>query len=134
VNGLETLPVWRREVGDSDARAWAVLLQDENPLHADAAASGASGLGAGLVNPGPAGVGYLMTMLLDAFPGASIRRIRSRFLAPVLTPAEVVASGTVDRRAPAADGEIVHVTLELRARGTLAITAHAVVFVPKVER
>ena len=127
MNRAEILPAWRRQVIDLDARAWAELLRDDNPLHADAAAAGESGLGAGLVNPGPAGVGYLMTMLLEAFPGASIKRIQARFLAPVITPAEVVASGTVDQREQVAGSEIVHVSLELRAQGTLAITARAVV-------
>lgn len=131
MNRTQILPAWTRPVTDVDARAWAELLRDENPLHADAAAAGESGLGAGLVNPGPAGVGYLMTMLLEAFPGASIRRIQSRFLAPVITPAEVVASGTVEEREQVAGGELVHVSLELRAHGTIAITARAVVSVPE---
>ena len=134
MSGAQTLPAWRRQVTDADARAWAELLRDENPLHADAAAAGESGLGAGLVNPGPAGVGYLMTMLLEAFPGASIRRIQARFLAPVITPAEVVASGTVDEREQAAGGELVHVSLELSAQGTVAITALAVVSLPEARQ
>lgn len=127
----EALPRWQRHVSDADARAWADVLQDHNPLHADAAATGASGLGDGLVNPGPAAIGYLMTMLLEAFPGAEIRSLRSKFVAPVLTPADVVATGVVDRRERIAGGELVHASLELHARGTLAMKARAIVHVPQ---
>ena len=73
----------------------------------------------------------LMTMLLQAFPGASIRRMQCRFLAPVITPAELVASGTVESRERVAGAEILHVVLELRARGTPAIAARAVVSIPE---
>jgi acyl dehydratase len=134
VNRGEALPSWRYPVADADARAWAEVLRDDNPLHADAAAAGQSGLGAGLVNPGPAGVGYLMTMLLEAFPGAAIRRIQARFLAPVITPTEVVASGTVERREQVAGAELAHVSLELHAGGTLAIAARAVVSLPEARQ
>lgn len=127
----ETLAPWRRHVTDADARAWADVLQDHNPLHADAAATGASGLGEGLVNPGPAAIGYLMTMLLEAFPGAAIRSLRSKFLAPVLTPTDVVATGVVERREHVADGELVHASLELHSRGTRVMTARAIVHVPQ---
>lgn len=128
---LETLPPWQRHVSDADARAWADVLKDDNPLHADAAAVGASGLGAGLVNPGPAAIGYLMTMLLEAFPGADIRALRSRFIAPVMTPTDVVATGVVDAREHVDGGALVHASLELHSRGTLVMTARAVVHVPQ---
>lgn len=131
---VEALPPWRRHVSDADARAWADVLHDDNPLHADAAATGASGLGEGLVNPGSAAIGYLMTMLLEAFPGAFIRSFRSKFLAPVLTPTDVVATGVVERRERVDDGDLVHAALELHARGALVMTARAVVHVPRVQR
>jgi acyl dehydratase len=121
-------------VTDADARAWAELLGDENPLHTDAASASASGMGAGLVNPGPAGLGYLITMLLEALPGASMRSIRCKFVAPVMTPVEVVATGCVQRRERRADGEILHATLELHAAGTLAVAAEATVQLPAVSR
>lgn len=126
----ETLPRWRRQVTDADSLAWADLLRDENPLHADAAAAAASGLGGGLVVPGPAGIGYLATMLLEAFPGASIRRLESKFVAPVIAPTEVVASGVVETRERVGGHELVHVALQLHAGGTLAVTARAVVRLP----
>jgi acyl dehydratase len=130
---VERLPSWQRHVSDADARAWADVLQDHNPLHADAAATGASGLGEGLVNPGPAAIGYLMTMLLEAFPGAGIRSLRSKFLAPVLTPTDVVATGVVERREHVDDGDLVHASLELHARGTQVLTARAIVHVARAK-
>jgi len=131
VTAPTALPAWTGMATNADSLAWAQVLRDDNPLHADPAVAGQSGLGEGLVNPGPAGIAYLMTMLLQAFPGASIRRMQCRFLAPVITPAELVASGTIESRERVAGTEILHVVLELRARGTPAIAARAVVSIPE---
>jgi len=127
---VERPRTWRRLVTADDSRAWAWLLRDDNPLHANPGAAGANGLGSGVVNPGPAGIGYLMTMLLEEFPDAEIRRFHARFNAPVLTPTEVEARGQVTRREADSSGDILHVTLELHARGMLAIRAEAVARLP----
>lgn len=124
------LPVWRKLVTDEDSRSWAVLLRDDNPLHGDSTAADSLGLGEGLVVPGPAGIAYLMTLLVEAFPGAEIRSFSSRFIAPVIAPTEVAASGVVERRERGHGGEILHLALQLHARETLAVTARAVAHLP----
>jgi acyl dehydratase len=121
----DRLPAWRRRITDADAHAWSVLLADDNPLHSDPATTGASGLGVGLVNPGPANIGYLMTLLLESCPGAAIEAFEARFVAPVLTPVDVTASGYIEQRDRQSGGDVLAVVLELRAGDVLCVSARA---------
>jgi len=82
---------------DADAmKVLAVLLADPNPIHLDAEAARAAGLGDRPVNQGPANFGYVLTMLQRTAPGAAIRDFRVRLLANVFAGDRVVADGRVE--------------------------------------
>jgi 3-hydroxybutyryl-CoA dehydratase len=74
----------------------AVLLADPNPIHLDAEAARAAGLGDRPVNQGPANFGYVLTMLGHAVPRAAIVEFRVRLLANVFAGDRVIAEGRVD--------------------------------------
>ena len=76
-------------------KQWAVLLADPNPIHLDAEAVKAKGLGDKVINQGPANVAYMMNMLMAAFPGARIETMDSRFLDNVYAGDQVIATGTI---------------------------------------
>lgn len=63
------------EVSTAAMKDWAIFLSDPNPIHLDAEAVKAKGLGEKVINQGPANVAYLMNMLMAAFPGAQIETI-----------------------------------------------------------
>jgi acyl dehydratase len=79
-------------------RGLAGLLDDPNPIHLDAAAAAALGLGDRQVNQGPANCAYIVAMLQEAFGGAELRRLRFRFRTPVRAGDKVVAGGRVTGR------------------------------------
>lgn len=76
-------------------RDWSTFLADPNPIHLDAEAVKAQGLGDKRINQGPANVAYMMNMLMRAFPGCTIASMDSRFLDNVYEGDKVTASGTV---------------------------------------
>jgi 3-hydroxybutyryl-CoA dehydratase len=85
------------EAVDAEAmKDLAVLLADPNPIHLDAAAARAAGLGDRPVNQGPANFGYVLTMLTRAIPGAVVRDLRVRLLANVFAGDRVVADGRIE--------------------------------------
>ena len=98
-------------------KEWAVFLADPNPIHLDAEAVKAKGLGDRVINQGPINVAYMMNMLLSAFPGATIQRMESRFLDNVYGGDRAVASGTIT----AVDGNLIEcqITLDVDGRGTV---------------
>src|SRR5262249_6627170 len=77
-------------------REMAVVLDDPNPIHLDASVVAALGMGDRQVNQGPSNVGYVLNMLREAVPGASLARLDVRFLANVFAGDEVVAEGEVE--------------------------------------
>jgi 3-hydroxybutyryl-CoA dehydratase len=96
---------------------WAVFLADPNPIHLDAEAVKAKGLGDRVINQGPINVAYMMNMLLAAFPGASIEAMESRFLDNVYGGDKVVASGRITA---VDDGRIeCEFNLDVENRGTV---------------
>lgn len=91
-----TLGPWTIEsVSAEHMKTLAVVLDDPNPIHLDAEAVRALGLGERVINQGPANLGYVMSMLAEAVPGASIADVRVRFLANVLGGDRVSAAGEV---------------------------------------
>jgi acyl dehydratase len=74
----------------------AALLHDPNPIHFDAGAVRALGLGERPVNQGPTNMAYVVNMLVAwaGGPGA-VRALRVRFLGNVLAGDRVVARGVV---------------------------------------
>ncbi len=105
----------------------AVILRDPNQIHLDPAAVLAAGLGDRVINQGPSNVGYVMDMLLAAFPGGRIARFSAKFLANVFGGEEVVAGGEVEDVTPLDDGDLeIRCSVWLRAgegRPALAATA-----------
>jgi 3-hydroxybutyryl-CoA dehydratase len=100
--GLEigdALGPWVMDPVDPEAmRGLAKLLDDPNPIHLDAQAASALGLGDRQVNQGPANCAYVINMLQDAFPDAEIRAMRFRFKLPVHAGDRVVAAGRITER------------------------------------
>ena len=75
----------------------AHLLQDPNPIHLDAAAAAAAGLGDRAINQGPANLSYVVNMLAAAFPDHRIAGLTSRYLANVCEGDLVTAGGLISR-------------------------------------
>jgi acyl dehydratase len=100
--GLEVgdaLGPWVMDPVDPEAmRGLAKLLDDPNPIHLDAQAAAALGLGDRQVNQGPANCAYVINMLRDAFPDAELRAMRFRFKSPVHAGDRVVAAGRITER------------------------------------
>jgi acyl dehydratase len=127
----DSLPEFRIESISAEAmKTMAVILDDPNVIHLDPEAVRSLGLGDRVINQGPSNSGYVMNMLLAAFPGAEIRRFTARFLSNVLAEDSVVAGGTVERLEPTDEGTLVHCSTWLRVNeGHNALAAQAVVLV-----
>jgi 3-hydroxybutyryl-CoA dehydratase len=100
--GLEVgdaLAPWVMDSVDPEAmRGLAELLDDPNPIHLDAQAAAALGLGDRQVNQGPANCAYVINMLREAFPDGELRAMRFRFKSPVHAGDRVVAGGRITER------------------------------------
>jgi acyl dehydratase len=125
MNATTSLPTLRMTVTERDTKAWAEILDDDNPLHSDPEALAARGVGRGIVSPGPANIGYLMTLLLNCFPGSEIEAFEARFVGLVLAPSEVEARGRIEREESTPTGRVLHCSLELHAVGGVAVVATA---------
>jgi acyl dehydratase len=86
------------------------ILDDPNPIHLDAGAVRALGLGDRRINQGPVNLGYVADMLAGDAPGATIQRLEVRFLANVFEGDVVVATGVVEGRT---DDGVVRCTVQL---------------------
>jgi 3-hydroxybutyryl-CoA dehydratase len=94
--GTELGPRIIESVDPEKMKTFAVALDDPNPIHLDAEAVKAAGLGDRVINQGPAGLGYLLNMLTESVPGATVADLRVRFTANVFGGDRVVAAGVVD--------------------------------------
>ena len=79
-----------REVRPEPMVDFADLLQDPNPIHLDEAAARGR-----VINQGPINAGYVIAMLREAYPDATITALRLRFMANVRGGDTVTAGGTV---------------------------------------
>ena len=95
--GAELGPYRFEHIEQRDMTALAGILRDPNPIHLDAAVVRSLGLGEHTVNQGPANMGYLLNMLMDAAPGAHVSSLRLRFVGNLFEGETAVACGTVDR-------------------------------------
>jgi 3-hydroxybutyryl-CoA dehydratase len=87
---------WTIDHVDPDKmKTFAVVLADPNPIHLDPKAVVAAGLGDRVINQGPASFGYVLNMLREAVPGASIRDLDVRLSANVFGGDRVSAAGEV---------------------------------------
>lgn len=91
----DPLPPLRLTVSAGAIRQWVDFIRDPNPLHLDTAVVAARGLGDRLVNQGPANLGYVITMLQKALPGATIEALDSRFVDTVFAGDAVEAGGRI---------------------------------------
>jgi acyl dehydratase len=99
--GAELEPLTVASVSAAHMRTLAQVLADPNPIHLDPAAVTALGMGDRVVNQGPANLGYVLDMLAQALPGATVERVAVRFLGNVFAEDALVAGGRVAQ----SDGE-----------------------------
>lgn len=96
-------------IDTASMRAWCDILHDDNPIHLDPAWAAQLGFGERTVNPGPANLAYLLTLLEKAAPGVTPARLDASFLGNVLSGDTLLATGAIT-------GETAR--LELRVTGT----------------
>jgi acyl dehydratase len=94
--GAELGPRVIESVDPEKMKVFAVVLADPNPIHIDPEAVKAAGLGDRVINQGPAGMGYLLNLLRDAVPGATVEELKVRFSANVFGGDRVEAAGIVE--------------------------------------
>jgi 3-hydroxybutyryl-CoA dehydratase len=111
--GVSALPERELDVSAELMVVMADLLDDPNEIHLDPEAARRMGLGDRVVNQGPTNCGYVVAMLRDAFPGATLTRLTLRLGGPVRGGDHVVAGGEVT----ADDGEVVACDVWLDVQG-----------------
>jgi acyl dehydratase len=94
--GSELGPWTIEHVDPEKMKVFAVVLADPNPIHLDPQAVKAAGLGERVINQGPASFGYVLNMLREAAPEASVRELRVRLTANVFEGERVAAAGRVE--------------------------------------
>lgn len=124
-----TLPALEvAHVSPETMKTWAPILGDPNPIHLDRDAVRAKGLGDRLINQGPINLGYVINMLLQAFPGGFIKSISNRFVDNVYEGDALTASAMVTAIDRDAATVCVYCDIVLRAtERDLVITGKAVV-------
>jgi acyl dehydratase len=97
--GSDLGPWTIEHVDPEKMKVFAVVLADPNPIHLDPEAVRRAGLGDRVINQGPASFGYVLNMLREAAPGASIRDLNVRLTANVHGGDRVIAAGRVESAA-----------------------------------
>lgn len=93
---MSRLGPWELESVSAAAMAgMAEIFADPNPIHLSGEAARQAGLGDRPVNQGPANCGYIVNMLLEAFPDDQITSVSFRLRANVFAGDRVVAGGEV---------------------------------------
>jgi len=110
--GMLLPPLTIDAVDPEKMKLMAALLRDPNPIHIDADAVAALGLGERPINQGPANLSYLLNMVVG-WRGAidSLRSVDVRFLGNVFAGDRVECHGTVT----AVDPETGLATLDVHA-------------------
>jgi acyl dehydratase len=92
--GLPTLVI--DAVDPEKMKLMAALLHDPNPIHFDAEAVRALGLGDRVINQGPSTLSYVLTMVMCWAGGpAAVRDVQMRFLGNVFGGDRVECHGAV---------------------------------------
>jgi hypothetical protein len=90
-------PSWVLERVDEEAiHSFATVLGDPNPIHLDRAAVQRLGLGDAVINQGPAGIGYIMSMIQVSVPDARIEDLQVSLFSLIFGGDRVVAAGRVN--------------------------------------
>jgi 3-hydroxybutyryl-CoA dehydratase len=128
----ERLKPFRVESVSAEAmKRWAVFLRDPNPIHLDAAAVRAKGWGDKVINQGPANLAYVITMLQQALPEATLESLEVRYVDNVFAGDAVEAGGKVESVTAAGPRRKVSCSVWLRADARdLVITGTAVLALP----
>ena len=116
------LPVHEVLVDPRPMKTMAALLNDPNPIHWDAGAVAALGMGDRPVNQGPLNMGYLMTMLARWSGGRDrILDFRVRFLGNVFAGDRARAEGTVTGIRTMSQGRVADCEIALNVVGGDAV-------------
>lgn len=118
----DSLTPYRHRVDPAAMAQLAGILRDPNPIHLDAKAAAAAGLGDRVVNQGPANLAYIVNMLTAAFPNHRLLHLESRYLANVFGDDIVEAGGEVTN---VIDREVTCEAWLKREDGTIAVSAIA---------
>ncbi|MCW2983867.1 MAG: dehydratase [Conexibacter sp.] len=128
-----TLGPWTVDAVSADHMVTlARVLADPNPIHLDAGAVQALGMGDRQINQGPANMSYVLNLLCEAFPGGALRSFEVRFLANVHAGDRVSATGTVDAMEERDGAREVRCSIALEVDGEgRALDGTAVVVLPQ---
>lgn len=126
----EIIPTRTIVVRPESMPVWAAALRDPNPIHLDANATRAAGLGDRVINQGPANIGYLVNALLARFPNGRIVAMDFVFLDNVRGGDVAAASGKVVRVEPRAGVVRVECELALRVGDRTVLTGTATIDTP----
>lgn len=112
--GDQLKPFIVESVSRQSMKDWAVFLHDPNPIHLDAEMVKAKGLGDKEINQGPMNVAFIINMLHNNFPGATLESLDSRFLDNVYADDTAEAYGAVTE--VVAEGSEIRVTCDIGLR------------------
>jgi 3-hydroxybutyryl-CoA dehydratase len=115
--GSELEPYRIASVSAEKMKVMAVVLDDPNIIHLDAAAVQKLGLGDRVINQGPSNGGYIMDLLRFAFPEGTLRSFHMKFLANVHSEDELSAGGRIDEIASLGEGREVKLSVWLDVVG-----------------
>ena len=87
---LEVNPVYPHKM-----KTMAALLRDPYPVHWDRKANEVLGIGNNVINQGPLNLSYVANMLMQWQGPTCIKRLKAKFLKPVLDNDTVIAGGKV---------------------------------------
>ena len=76
-------------------KTMAALLRDPYPVHWDRKANEVLGIGNNVINQGPLNLSYVANMLMQWQGPTCIKRLKAKFLKPVLDNDTVIARGKV---------------------------------------
>ena len=76
-------------------KTMAALLRDPYPVHWDRIANEVLGIGNNVINQGPLNLSYVANMLMQWQGPTCIKRLKAKFLKPVLDNDTVIAGGKV---------------------------------------
>lgn len=105
-------PLHMPDVDTEAMKDWAELLRDANPIHLDAAAVRALGLGDAPINQGPRNLAVVLNAILRALPDADVTQFSARLQGNVYAGDSITAEGHYHR-----DGAQITCTARLLAEG-----------------